>query len=481
MSTTSLALARSRRTPLASAVAALFALSAPAAYATTFVTNCNDSGAGSLRAGVSSAVEGDTVDASGLTSASPGCGFSRITLSTGAINVTKNSLTIKGPGPSVMAVTAKYNNNAGTTNQYFSRIFNHTGTGTFEVDDMSVTKGYLKPASGDALGGCIYSKAAVKLVNVNVTGCTAKAVSTLARGGGVYAKTSAYLALTNFTFNVTNSGTGTGSYGGALFTPGSLIAKYSAFEINRATNTAHTNGITGGVDARGTLALIHNVTIANNQSDGNIGGLTVTNPGASITLINSTISGNTAPNALAGGAYLSGDDIALYNTTIANNTAKLAAVSLSPGLTISSAGATRTLRLESNLIANNSYGASATQNDISIVGSPTTTGANNLVRTPSGSVPGDTIVGKCPLLKALADNGGPTRTHSFYGHSPAIDAGNNAFGSTSDQRGHPPNNGDTVSYPRLSGPPGSTAVADIGAFELNQTEEIFDSAFEGCP
>jgi hypothetical protein len=62
---------RSRRKPLAACVAAIFAVSAPAAYANSvFVTNCNDSGAGSLRAAVAAAADSDTVDMTGLTSAS---------------------------------------------------------------------------------------------------------------------------------------------------------------------------------------------------------------------------------------------------------------------------------------------------------------------------------------------------------------------------------------------------------------------------
>ena len=463
---------RLRRTQLASAAGALFALSAPIAHATTFVTNCNDSGAGSLRAAVASATEGETVDASALTSASPGCALSRITLSTGEINVTRNALRVKGPGPAKMAVTARYDNNAGSTHQYYNRIFNHSGTGTFEIDDLSISNGYLKPASGDALGGCIYSKGAIKLIKADVRGCTAKVVSGMVKGGGVYAKTSAYTSLTNFSSNTALGANGNYSYGGGIFTPGGIIAKYGEFKLNSAD-------VSGALDARGTLALIHNVTIADNHANRNGAGLTILNPGASITLINSTISGNTA-ESLVGGAYLSGNNIALYGNTIAYNTAGVRII-FGAGLTVLPAGTNSTLRLESNLIASNSYGASVAPSDFSIIGSATATGGNNLVREPSSGLPPDTIVGKCPLLKPLADNGGPTRTHSLYGHSPAIDAGNNASNSTSDQRGHPPGNGDTVSFTRISGPPGTTPVTDIGAFELDQTEEIFAAGFEGCP
>jgi hypothetical protein len=37
-------------------------------------------------------------------------------------------------------------------------------------------------------------------------------------------------------------------------------------------------------------------------------------------------------------------------------------------------------------------------------------------------------------------------------------------------------------HARVSGAPGViTPVADIGAYELDQSDEIFDSPFEGCP
>ena len=106
---TELATARAlRRRPLAVAIAAVFALTAPAAYAITVVTNCYDAGIGSLRAAVGVAVEGDTVDASGLTTASPGCSSSTITLTTGDIVATRHDLTIKGPHLFALKVSGKY-------------------------------------------------------------------------------------------------------------------------------------------------------------------------------------------------------------------------------------------------------------------------------------------------------------------------------------------------------------------------------------
>jgi len=131
-----------------------------------------------------------------------------------------------------------------------------------------------------------------------------------------------------------------------------------------------------------------------------------------------------------------------------------------------------TAKFESTLIANNTYGSPPTSSDL--FSDIPVTGHNNLVRASSASLPDDTIVGQCPLLGPLKFNGGPTKTRALLGHSPAIDTGNNTLGSNHDQRGPP--------YARVSGPPGSmTPRADIGAYEVDRADVIFDANFEGCP
>ncbi len=56
------------------------------------------------------------------------------------------------------------------------------------------------------------------------------------------------------------------------------------------------------------------------------------------------------------------------------------------------------------------------------------------------------------MLGPLAPNGGPTRTHALLPGSPAIDAGSNPLGLTTDQRG--------TGFPRVLG-----GTADMGAHE----------------
>jgi hypothetical protein len=77
---------------------------------------------------------------------------------------------------------------------------------------------------------------------------------------------------------------------------------------------------------------------------------------------------------------------------------------------------------------------------------------------PLTSLPLDTLHAD-PHLRALAYNGGPTRTHALDAASPAIDAGDNPTNLLFDQRG--------TDFPRVSG-----AAADIGAFEVQATPPL---------
>jgi hypothetical protein len=64
------------------------------------------------------------------------------------------------------------------------------------------------------------------------------------------------------------------------------------------------------------------------------------------------------------------------------------------------------------------------------------------------------IFNQSAQLEALANNGGPTRTHALKKISLAIDHGYNPLALTTDQRG--------TGYPRALG---THAIVDIGAYE----------------
>ena len=66
------------------------------------VTNCADSGTGSLRASIAAAASGETIDLSSLA-------CSTITLTSGAIAIAQNGLTIVGPGEHQLTIDGNFN------------------------------------------------------------------------------------------------------------------------------------------------------------------------------------------------------------------------------------------------------------------------------------------------------------------------------------------------------------------------------------
>jgi hypothetical protein len=128
-------------------------------------------------------------------------------------------------------------------------------------------------------------------------------------------------------------------------------------------------------------------------------------------------------------------------------------------------------------MSGNTYGSA--KSDFNAVG-VTVSGDHNLIRNPGVGVPADTIQGKCPLLYPVQSvflNGQLQSVLRHEVHSPATNTGSNLLGLTADQRG-----GSTTatSPPRVSGPPGGPLLPDIGAYEIDQSDEIFDNRFDGC-
>ena len=137
-----------------------------------------------------------------------------------------------------------------------------------------------------------------------------------------------------------------------------------------------------------------------------------------VTILNSTIVGNSAPAGTAG------------------------------GLMIATFGAPVTATVQNSIIADNgSY-------NCQLEGSPAlatlTSLGNNVVSDGSCQPVGSDIIvtpGGAGV-DALADNGGPTLTHALLAGSPAIDAANTAVCPATDQRGV-----------------ARDAACDVGAFE----------------
>lgn len=229
---------------LASPVAAL---AAPAGA--ILVENCDDAGAGSLRAAVAAADSGAEIDLSGLA-------CDTITLSSGAILVSGADLRLTGPGRQALTIDGGG----------LGRVVDHSGTGTLTLTGLTLTHG---KSSGD--GGCLRSAGHLALSDVAITGCTAaEAAAQNTRGGGAAVAGNATLTDVEFVGNFADGNLLV--RGGGLAVDGTLLATRSRFVDNRARSHTVDGGNPFG-----------------NVTEG--GGLRV---GGDTQLIDSTISGNLA-------------------------------------------------------------------------------------------------------------------------------------------------------------------------------------------
>jgi len=247
-----------------------------------------------------------------------------------------------------------------------------------------------------------------------------------------------------------------GAGGGVSINGGSLT-------LTNSTVSGNSGSLGGGVSN-----ILSTLTLTNSTLSGNSGATTgggVYNSSGTLILTNSTVSGNSGATR-GGGVYNSGT-LTLTNGTVSGNTAGTAGGGL-----FNYGQATLTLSLVSGNTAptgaeifRDSLGNLVTANNFNLFGHSGLTGAqafsdfvpgpSDLTATSDGTRP---TALTAILSPTLADNGGPTRTHALVPANPAVDAvpaGNCV--TTTDQR----------SAPRSQDGDGNTvADCDIGAFEL---------------
>ena len=371
------------------------------------------------------------------------------------------------------------------------------GGGIFTQGNLKIYSGseidrnYAYSTTGAARGGDAHSRGTATISSSYLGGGGAKSASSLAEGGGLYAKSNATLTNSTLANNyasggVIGSGGGVFAYAGLsttnsvltgnaadtagadAYVNGSLVARYSSFSDSHGNSGTQTPS---GIQVDGPSALISRSTISGNAGPGL--GMEPRQPaGSALQVSLSTISGNAY-----GGVVLQYVAAAkLYGSTIAfNHTLGSSGV----GMALSPSASGMALTLQSTLISNNTANGAAddvnvlNNNSYTVNGGNLTTPANNLIfasAIPANKLPGDTLIGACPHLERLRDNGGSTQTHRLLSYSVAIDSGNNVLGAAYDQRGK------GQPYVRVSGP-----LADIGAYEVQQGDIIFGNDFEGCP
>ena len=272
-----------------------------------------------------------------------------------------------------------------------------------QFTDNSATGGTGGPGSdgdgGDGLGGALgISSGAV--VEVTTSTLSGNAASGGSAGGGPFAG---------------------GGHGGAIFNggEGNLTVTDSTFTLNQASGDC---GSGGAIHQFGLPVSLVNDTFQGNSASCTGGALDVE---AGLTLLNCTISGNTASSE-GGGMFSASEGVTLTNTIVAGNTGATGPDGDVFSGTVQSGG--------HNVIGvafNGSF----------------TSGSGDQIGT-SGS-PLD------PGLNALGANGGPTRTMSLQLTSPALDHGDDTQCPPTDQ---------TTITTRPQG-----AHSDVGAFELPTT------------
>lgn len=171
-------------------------------------------------------------------------------------------------------------------------------------------------------------------------------------------------------------------------------------------------------------------TVSGNHGDaapgygGGVGGA------GAATIKDSTLAGNTA--RYGGGLLALGGSVTVTGTTIAGNAGTGPNPSSTGGVLVSGPGP---FSFRNALIGDNS----GNHPDLATVMSPPASVGFSLIENIAGaaiSATGPNVIGQDPKLAPLADNGGPTQTEALLVGSPALDAGI-SDGVSADQRGAP--------------------------------------------
>jgi hypothetical protein len=461
---------------------------------TYVVDNLGDGGSGSGLAGdlrycINQAADGDAIT----------FGVTGTINLTGALPDLTHSISIDGPGASLMTVRRDTGGNY--------RIFTVDGGPTVSICGLTITNGYVT-GQFDVYGGGIENAGTLTVSNCTISGnqvSSDPSYYSYVYGGGI----------ANFgTLTLSNSTVaGNRAVGLSGFDDGGGIANFGTLALCNSTVAGNgvgginmfdfDAGYGGGIANFGILTL-SNSTVAGNGAYGYGvaagGGIYNQND---LTVRSSTIAGNRAlfenfdrQGGSGGGIDNKGGTVTISNSTVAGNDAGVGDVGDGGGIYNDMDG---TLTLNNATVSGNSdgdgYGGGGIYNDMSatlhsgnsIIAGNTGYGGysddldgdlgslgHNLIgdgTAGSGFDPTD-LVGTYdspidPLLGPLQDNGGPTPTMALLAGSPALDAGDPGQLGVADQRG----------VPRTGG-------VNIGAYQASATAFVLsapDTVDPGTP
>jgi predicted outer membrane repeat protein len=374
--------------------------------ATLTVTNTADNGAGSLRAVIAGASDGDTIQFAAALNGQT------ITLTSGELVIDRN-IVLSGPGANLLAVSRDQQASA-------FRIFRLVSGHTVAIGGLTISGGIADASSGGGIsnegatltiansivggnlanlngGGISNDGGTLTIINSTVSdNSAASSGSPIASGGGI--SNGGTLEITNSTINDNSARI----FGGGILNQGTVTITDSTVSGNLAKEDG------GGIYNQGTLT-IRNSTLSGNTS---LFGGGIVNGGVNALIANSTVSGNSASQG-AGGIF-NGGMLTITNGTLSSNSAP-------NGGGIHNTG--------SLMIGNMTLKVGVSGANIFNNGGTVTSHGYNLSSDNGGGflIAAGDLINTDPLLGPLQDNGGPTFTHGLMPGSPAINAGDPNF------------------------------------------------------
>jgi len=391
------------------------------------------------------------------------------------------ALTIRADGPDLFAIDA---GNA-------SRVFDVSGGSWLTVEGITLRNGNGSGGHGGA------ARARETGTVLTLTDCVIEN-NTGGNGGGLRVESGATATLTQCDVYRNSAGSGGGiaigdngtlvtlietvvrenatsfSGGGIYLVNGKLVVQDSSLEDNCAgTALAACPGTPGGGQDGGGIYMdggSGEVEISGSSLVGNTakaGGALIASVGNTVSIWNSTVSGNSAMSASGGGLSSSGLLLELANVTVADNTASAG----EGGIRVGSAATV--VLLKNSLVAGNTGGGSPDCGGETALVS----GDYNVIGDMAGcnviSGPGDQL-GVPVGLPALSNEGGPLLPHGSPPLVHAIDAASPAFnaghpGGCTNSEGNVVLTLDQTDTARVQG-----VACDAGAYEFPVVPECSD-------
>jgi len=395
-----------------------------AAAAIVTVTNSNDSGPGSLRDAIATAVSGDDIVFAAATNGSP------IVLTSGAITITKD-ITLTGNGTGMTTVTGSFDRifvidsgaavtiaGATLTGGFNNLADPLDGGGAIRIDNASVvTISMSEFLDNTAFGGSGGAIIVLGASDVSISDSSFSGNVSARAGGALETNGNSTLTISNTNFSVNATGGSPGN-GGAVHITGPGITSITGGDVLRNTATAEGGGLWNG---SGTMTL-NDVFIDGNTASGagaDQGGGGIFNAGGTLDIIDLTLSNNIADGAAGSGGGILSDagGIVTINTTLLEGNS---AVRAGGGIEINNRVTAGSLDVTNSDFLNNITGAA-----------PGNGGAVHITGGGTTTITGGTASGNT----AAAEGGGLWNGSGSMTVSGITIDGNTASGASADQGG----------------------------------------------